>query len=162
MHLSPYAQILALKIVIVICWLLLFVYYSTTLDNTDISILNKSKTFISTNDIEVYNKEALDDKIRRLTIANTQLITDKIETEKVKVNLEVDKVRLFGEKNSLVAKREELRAEIAVLNATNVPIRSHQDPILRLIRNKFKVKRLLLFDSLKKNFQKFFTGIRYY
>ncbi len=142
--------------------MLLFIYYSTILDNTDISTLSKGKTPAFINNVEVYSKEILGDKIRRLTTTNIQLVTDKIETEKVKVNLEVDKVRLFGEKNSLVAKREELRAEIAVLNATNVPIRSHQDPILRLIRNKFKVKRLLLFDSLKKNFQKFFTGIRYY
>ena len=35
-------------------------------------------------------------------------VTDKMETEKAKVNLEVDRARLLGEKNSLVAKREEL------------------------------------------------------
>ena len=53
---------------------------------------------------------------------------DKIEAEKVRVNLEVDRVRLFGEKNSLVAKKEELRAEIAILNAvgfSNVLVRGH-------------------------------------
>jgi len=48
-----------------------------------------------------------------------------METKKVKVNLEIDKIRLFNEKNSLVAKREELRAEIAVLNATNILVRNH-------------------------------------
>jgi len=45
-------------------------------------------------------------------------VVDKIETEKAKVNLEVDRVRLFDEKNFLVVKREELRIEIAVLNVT--------------------------------------------
>jgi len=40
-----------------------------------------------------------------------------METERTKVNLEADKVRLLGEKNSLVVKKEELRAEIVVINA---------------------------------------------
>ena len=35
-------------------------------------------------------------------------MTNKIESEKVKINLEADRMRLFDEKNSLVAKREEL------------------------------------------------------
>jgi len=35
------------------------------LDNIDISILNKSKTSTSINDIEVYSKEAFRNKIRR-------------------------------------------------------------------------------------------------
>ncbi len=43
-----------------------------------------------------------------------------METEKVKVNLETDRVQLFGEKNSLVVKKEELRTEIVVLNVINV------------------------------------------
>ncbi len=41
---------------------------------------------------------------------------DKIETKKIKVNLEIDKAQLFDKKNSLVTKRKKLRAEIAILN----------------------------------------------
>ena len=52
-------------------------------------------------------------------------MTDKIETEKTKVNLEIDRTRLFNKKNSLVAKKEELRAEIVTLNVVNVLIRSY-------------------------------------
>ena len=89
-------------------------------------------------------------------------MTDKIKTEKAKVNLKADKTRLFGEKNSLVVKREELRAEIVTLNATNVLVRGYQDPFLGPIQDKLKAKKLLLFDGLKKNLQKFFTRIRYY
>ncbi len=48
-----------------------------------------------------------------------------METEKAKVNLEADRVRLFDEKNSLVVKREEFRTEIVTLNAANVLVRSH-------------------------------------
>ncbi len=44
-------------------------------------------------------------------------MTNKMETEKAKVNLEVDKMRLFDKKNSLIAKRKELRTEIVALNA---------------------------------------------
>ena len=54
--------------------------------------------------------------------------TDKIKTEKVRVNLKADKVQLFGKKNSLVVKREELRIEIATLNAagsSNVLVRGY-------------------------------------
>ncbi len=132
------------------------------MDSTDISTLGKGKVSASTSGIEAYNKETLDDKIRRLTTTNIQLMTNKIEIEKARVNLEVDKVRLFGKKNSLVTKREELRAEIAILNTVNVPIRNYQDPLLRSTQDKFKVKRPLFFDNLKKNFQKFFIRIRYY
>ena len=92
------------------------------------SILNKGKTPASTSDVEAYNKEALGDEIRKLTTANAQLVADKMETKKAKVNLEADRVRLFGEKNSLVVKREEFRTEIAMLNVarfSNVPIHSH-------------------------------------
>ncbi len=71
----------------------------------------------STNGVETYSKEVLSDEIRRLTVANTQLVTNKIKIEKTKVNLETDRIRLFGEKNSLVVKREELRTEITALNA---------------------------------------------
>ena len=105
------------------------------MDSTDIFTSGKGKAPVSTNGVEAYNKEALGDEIRRLTVTNAQLVTDKIETEKVRVNLEADKARLFDEKNSLVVKREELRAEIATLNAAgllNVPIHGHQNPLLRL------------------------------
>ncbi len=105
--------------------MLLFICYSTTLDNTDISTSNKGKTPVSINGVEAYSKEALGDKIHRLTTANAQLVTDKIETEKAKVNLEADRTRLFNEKNSLVAKKEKLRAEIAALNVANVLVRGH-------------------------------------
>ncbi len=37
------------------------------------------------------------------------------KAKKVRVNLKIDRVCLFSEKNSLVAKREEFRAEIAIL-----------------------------------------------
>ena len=93
------------------------------------------------------------------------MVTDKIETEKARVNLKADRARLFNEKNSLVAKKEELRAEIATLNTTelpNVPIHRHQDPLLRPIQNKLKTKRPPLFDGLKKNLQRFLIGTRYY
>ncbi len=98
------------------------------MDNTDISISNKDKTPVSTNGIKTYNKETLGDKIRRLIIANIQLMTDKMETEKAKVNLKVDKVQLFGKKNSLVTKRKKLRTEITTLNAvgpSNIPVRRY-------------------------------------
>ncbi len=140
--------------------MLLFVYYSTTLDNTNISILNKGKTPVSTNDIKTYNKETLNDEICRLIIINVQLIADKIEIEKTKVNLETDKTRLFNKKNSLIAKRKELRAKIAALytaELSNILIRGYQDPLLKPIQNKFKIKRPPLFNSLKKNLQKSFT-----
>jgi len=57
-----------------------------------------------------------------------------METEKAKVNLEADKVQLFSEKNSLVAKRKELRAKIVALNAarpSNALIHGYQDLFLR-------------------------------
>ncbi len=103
----------------------LFVYYSIILDSTDIFTLGKGKASISTNDVETYNKEILSNKIRKLIITNIQLITDKMETEKTRVNLKINKTRLFNKKNFLVVKREELRIEIAILNAANVLIRSH-------------------------------------
>ncbi len=89
------------------------------------SISGKGKAPVSTNGVETYNKEVLGDEIRRLTATNVQLMADKIETEKARINLEVDKIQLFDEKNSLVAKKEELRTEIAALNAIkpfNIPI----------------------------------------
>ena len=127
--------------------------------------LDKGKALVSMSDVKVYNKKTLSDKIRRLIIVKIQLIIDKIETEKIKVNLKIDKIQLFGEKNSLVVKRKKLRIEIVILNATgppNVLIRRYQDPFLRLTQDKLKTKRPLPFDGLKKNFQRFFTGIRYY
>ncbi len=154
-HLSLYTQTLAIETMIVTRWLLLFVCYSTALDNTDISTSSKDKTSVSTNGIEVYIKEQLAVEIQRFIIANAQLMTDKMKTEKTKVNLEADRVRLLEEKNSLVVKREEFRVEIAAINAarlSNVLVYSHQDPLLKPVQNKLKAKRLSFFDSLKKNF----------
>ena len=124
------------------------------MDSTDISTSGKGKAPVSTNGVEAYSKKVLGNEIRRLTTANAQLVTDKMETEKARVNLEADRIRLFGEKNSLVAKKKELRIKIATLNAvgfSNVPIRGYQNLFLRLTRDKFKVKRLLSFDGLKEN-----------
>ncbi len=70
-------------------------------------------------------------------------------------------MRLLREKNSLVIKREELRAEIIAMNAAgsfNALVRGYQDLFLRPAQDKLKVKRPLSFDGLKKNFQDFFTG----
>jgi len=75
-------------------------------------------------------------EIQRYIAVNVQLITDKIKTEKTKVNLEVNKTQLLREKNSLIVKREEFWVEIVVINAAglfNVPARNYQDPLLRLI-----------------------------
>jgi len=82
------------------------------------STSGKGKVPASTNGVKTYSKEVLNDKISKLTAANIQLVTDKIKIEKVKVNLKVNKIRLFDEKNSLIAKRKELRIEIAALNIT--------------------------------------------
>ncbi len=68
--------------------------------------LGKGKASVFTNGVETYNKETLGDEIRKLTTTNIQLMTDKIKTEKVRVNLEADKIQLFDEKNSLVAKKK--------------------------------------------------------
>ncbi len=87
--------------------------------------LSKGKAPVCTNGIEAYSKEVLDDEIRRLIITNVQLMIDKIETEKARVNLEANRARLFDKKNFLVVKREKLRAEIITLNTVNVLIRSH-------------------------------------
>ncbi len=54
--------------------------------------------FAFTNGIETYSKETLNDKIYRLTTTNVQLMINKIETEKTKINLKVDRVRLFDKK----------------------------------------------------------------
>ena len=62
------------------------------MNSTDISTLNKGKAFVSTNNIEAYSKEVLNDEIRRLIVANVQLITDKIEIKKAKINLKADRV----------------------------------------------------------------------
>ena len=105
--------------------MLLFVYYSITLDNTDISTSGKGKTPVFTNNVKIYSKEALSDEIHRLTIANVQLMIDKIETEKTSVNLKTNKMQLLDKKNFLVVKRKELRVEIVALNVANVLIRSH-------------------------------------
>jgi len=134
-------------------------YYSTILNNTDISTSNKDKTPILINNVEVYTKEQLTAENQRFTAANVQLMTDKMETERTKVNLKANKMRLLEKKNSLIVKREELRVEIATMNVIksfNALIRGYQNPLLKLARNKLKVKRPPLFNSLKKNFQRFF------
>ena len=102
------------------------------MDNTDIFTSSKDKTPVSTNDVEAYSKETLDDEIRRLITANVQLMINKIEIEKAKVNLEANKIQLFGEKNSLIVKRKELQAEIAILNISNISTRRYQNPLLKL------------------------------
>ena len=92
------------------------------------STSSKGKTLVSTNGVKTYTKEQLAAKIQRFITVNVQLVTDKIKTERTKINLEADRVQLLGEKNSLVVKREELRAEIVALNAvglSNVLIRGH-------------------------------------
>jgi len=142
-----------------------YLYYSITLDSIDISILGKGKAPVSINDVETYSKKILDDKIRKLTTTNVQLMTDKIKTEKTKVNLKADKVQLFDKKNFLIIKRKKLRTEIIILNATklfNILICRYQNPLLKSIQNKFKAKRPSLFDALKENLQKFFIRTRYY
>ena len=88
------------------------------MDSTDISTLSKDKTSVSTNGIKTFIKKQLTIEIQRLSTANVQLITNKIKTEKAKVNLQANKTRLLREKNSLVVKREEFRAEIVTMNAT--------------------------------------------
>ena len=77
-----------------------------------------------------------------------------METEKIKINLETDRIQLFGKKNSLVVKKKEFRTEIAVLHTagpSNVLIRKHQDLLLKPTRDKLKAKRSPSFDSLKEN-----------
>ncbi len=54
--------------------------------------LDKDKAPISTNDVKAYSKKALGDKIRRLITANTQLMIDKIEVEKARINLKIDRI----------------------------------------------------------------------
>ncbi len=52
-------------------------------------------------------------------------MTDKIEIEKIRINLKANKAQLLNKKNSLVAKKKELRTKIAILNIVNVPVRNH-------------------------------------
>ena len=91
---------------------------------------------VSTNRIKTYIKEQLIIEIQRFITVNVQLVTDKMETERTKVNLETDKVQLLKEKNFLIVKKEELRTKIATMNAVgffNLLVRSYQDPLLRLV-----------------------------
>ncbi len=92
-------------------------------------------------------------------------MSDKMETERTKVNLEADRMRLLDEKNFLVVKKEEFWTEIAILNTagpSNILIRSYQDPFLKPTQDKLKTKRPPPFNNLKENLQKFFTKTRYY
>ncbi len=100
-------------------------YYSTALDNTDISTSDKDKTPVSTNGVEAYNKEILNDKICKLIIVNVQLMIDKIKTEKTRINLKANKTRLLNKKNFLIAKKKEFWTEIITLNVINVLIRDY-------------------------------------
>ncbi len=129
------------------------------------STSSKGKASASINGTKAYTKEQLAVEIQRLSTANAQLINDKIKTEKIKVNLEANRARLLGKKNSLIAKREELRAEITVLNAvgpSNAPVRGYQDPLLNQGRDKLKAKRPPPFDNTKENLQGFLIRTRYY
>ena len=135
------------------------------MNNTDISTSSKGKAPIFINGIKAYNKETLNDEICRLITTNIQLIINKMESEKVKVNLKTDKIQLFGKKNSLVVKKKELRTEIIILNVagpSNVPIRRYQDLFLKSTQDKLKTKRPILFDNIKENFQRFLIKTRYY
>ncbi len=139
--------------------------YLIVLDSIDISISSKGKAPVSTYDIEAFIKEQLAIEIQRLSAANVQLVTNKIETKRAKVNLKADRMRLLGEKNSLIVKRKEFRTEIVIMNAVksfNVSIRSHQNPLLEPTRDKLKAKRPPLFNNIKENFQEFFIRTRYY
>ena len=89
-------------------------------------------------------------------------MTDKMETERIKANLETDRVQLLKEKNSLIAKRKELRIEIITLNRIRPFNFITIINILSIGRNKLKAKRPPPFNNLKKNLQRFFTRIRYY
>ncbi len=71
------------------------------MNNTDISILSKGKALVSTSGIEVYIKEQLTIEIQRFTTTNVQLMIDKIKTERTKVNLEADRIRLLKKKELL-------------------------------------------------------------
>ncbi len=74
-------------------------------------------------------------------------MTDKIKTERVKVNLKANRIQLL-KKNFLIIKRKKLRTKIVTMNVVgsfNVPIRGHQDLFLNPIRNKLKIKRLSFF-----------------
>ncbi len=119
------------------------------LDSNGVSISSKGKALVLSSDMEAYSKEALREEIRRLTVINIQLMSDKLGIEAVKTKLEADKARLINEKNIFVAKREELRAELteaAVISTTNI-----QTPVI-IVYDKFKAKRLPPFDGIKKTF----------
>ncbi len=96
-------------------------------------ISSKGKAPASINDVEAFIKEQLAVEIQRLSAINAQLISDKIETERVKANLKADKMQLFGKKNSLIVKKEELQTEITILNTIgsfNTSVCSYQDPLI--------------------------------
>ncbi len=55
------------------------------------STSGKGKASASMNSVEAYSKEALADEIRRLNIANVQLIQDKQQADEAKTILEADR-----------------------------------------------------------------------
>jgi len=55
------------------------------------STSGKGKAPASVSGAKAFTKEQLAAEIQRLSAANAQLVNDKIETEKIKVNLEVDR-----------------------------------------------------------------------
>ncbi len=99
--------------------------------------------------MEAYSKEALGKEIRRLTATNIQLMNDNLNTEVAKTKLEADKAKLIYEKNILMVKKEELQAEL--VEAVTVPTTSIQVSVT-IVYDKFKAKRLLLFDRIKEMF----------
>jgi hypothetical protein len=118
----------------------------------------KDKGSVSTSGVEAYSKEQLAEEIRRLTIANVQLVNDKLRTEATNAKLEADKNRLINEKNIFVAKREELRTELAAIRAILVATPT----IANTGRDKLKAKRPPPFDGAKENLQLFLIRTRYY
>jgi predicted GTPase len=97
----------------------------------------------------------LAEEIRKFTTANIQLVNDKLGIKATNAKLEADKNKLINEKNILVVKREKLRTELAVIRAILAIALGNANTK----RNKFKAKRLLLFDSIKENLQLFFIKI---
>jgi hypothetical protein len=119
---------------------------------------SKGKGPASTSGVEAYSKEQLAEEICKLTIANAQLVNDKLGAEATNTKLEADRNKLINEKNILVAKREELRTELEATRA----IPAVAPTIANTGRDKLKAKRPLPFDGAKENLQLFLIGTRYY
>jgi hypothetical protein len=120
--------------------------------------ISKGKGPVSTSGVEAYSKEQLAEEICRFTMANVQLVSDKLGIEATNAKLEADRNRLISEKNILVAKREELRTELEAIRAMLAVALATTNTG----RDKLKAKRPLPFDRAKENLQLFFMGTRYY